>query len=142
MVCIYCGSETEVTNSRLRARNPSVWRRRACKVCVAQFTTLELPDYATALVVQTREKKKFSPFNRDKLFLSIYQSLGHRPDALSSATALTETVIGRLLTKKQAKEGVVHLLDLVVFTYEALKRFDKAAAASYKAYHQAALSRK
>lgn len=139
MVCIYCGNGTEVTNSRHRSRNPSVWRRRACKACVAQFTTLEFPDYPTAISVQSGSAAKLQPFARDKLFLSLYKSLGHREDALSSSTALADTVIGQLLSKKMVKEGVVSAIILAKTTYEALRRYDKAAANTYKAYHLAAL---
>lgn len=141
MVCIYCGNNTEVTNSRPKARNASVWRRRACKSCVAQFTTVELPDYATALVIEGADKTKLRPFSRDKLFLSLYKSLGHREDALNSSTALTNTVIGRVLSKKLAKTGACNSEDLAKTTYEVLKRFDPLAAHTYKAYHQASLRR-
>ncbi len=139
MVCIYCGNKTEVTNSRAKARNPSVWRRRACKRCGAQFTTLELPSYGTALTVQGQDKKHLYPFSRDKLFLSLYQALGHRKAALDDATALTSTVVGHLFQNKMFKNGVLGSKDLSLTVYQVLKRFDPLAATSYKAYHQAAL---
>lgn len=135
MVCIYCGKKTEVVNSRLRARTPSVWRRRTCKACVAQFTTIELPDYATALSVKGLNGK-FVAFERDKLFLSLYKSLGHRNNALEAASALCETILGRLLRKKQASSGVISVQDLAATTCETLKRFDKVASISYRAYHK------
>src|SRR6188508_1472435 len=121
MVCIYCGNETSVFNSRAKARTPSVWRRRRCDTCVAQFTTIELPDYATALVIRTHTDKLL-PFSRDKLFLSLLRALGHRQDALKSATALTETVIGSLLRKKQASEGLILSKDVAQACYQSLKR--------------------
>ncbi|MBA2278930.1 hypothetical protein H0V99_00610 [Candidatus Saccharibacteria bacterium] len=76
---------------------------------------------------------------RDKLFLSIYKSLGHRPDSLNSSTALTETVIGRLLHNKLASKGYLLTEDLAKVSYETLRRFDPLAATTYKAYHQKAL---
>jgi transcriptional regulator NrdR family protein len=139
MVCIYCHGNTEVTNSRPKVRNASVWRRRACTRCVAQFTTMELPDYTTALVVEGGDKAKMYPFTRDKLFLSLYRALGHRQDALNDSTALTSTVIGRIVHRKLAPGGVISIRDLARISYEVLKRFDPLAASSYKAYHQAAL---
>jgi transcriptional regulator NrdR family protein len=142
MVCIYCGSETKVTNSRERARNPSIWRRRTCIACVAQFTTNELPDYSAALIVENQANKHLQPFSRDKLFLSFYKSLGHRPDALLSATELTSTIIGRLLrpvsktgSRKQAKDGVISVGIISKTSYEVLKRYDPLAATAYRAYH-------
>ena len=139
MVCLYCNGETEVTNSRAKARNPSVWRRRACKQCDAQFTTLELPGYDTALTVQGQDKKHLYPFSRDKLFLSLHRALGHRKTALGDATALTGTVIARLFQRKLLKDGVLESKDLSKAAYEVLKRFDPLAATSYKAYHLATL---
>lgn len=138
MVCIYCGHETEVYNSRERARNPSVWRRRRCLACVAQFSTDELPDYDSALAVKGINGKLY-PFNRDKLFLSLYKSLGHRQDALNSATELTSTTIGSLLRKMKAPDGLLPIETLAVQTYQILKRFDPLAAHTYKAYHQTSL---
>lgn len=139
MVCIYCQGETEVTNSRAKARNPSVWRRRACLRCAAQYTTLELPGYDTALTVQGQDKKHLYPFSRDKLFLSLHKSLGHRKEALDDATALTSTVISRVFLRELLKEGVLETKDLSRTAYEVLKRFDPLAATTYKAYHQASL---
>ena len=139
MVCIFCQNETQVTNSRYKAKSPSVWRRRACKVCVAQFSTLELPDYAKALDVLSQPAKKPAPFNRDKLYLSIYKSLGHRADALDAATALTATIIGRLLRKGKVSEHTLQINVVAKTTYEVLKRFDPAGANVYKTYHRNAL---
>jgi len=141
MVCIYCGHETEVYNSRERKRNPSVWRRRRCIACVAQFTTDEHPDYRISLVVSGQHHKLY-PFNRDKLFLSLYKSLGHRSDALESATSLTDTVIGLLLRKCASRDGVITMQELTRFAYQALKRYDVLAANTYKAYHQAYLEKR
>lgn len=141
MVCIYCNHETEVYNSRERKRNPSVWRRRRCIACVAQFSTNELPDYATSLVVSGQNKTVY-PFSRDRLFLSLYKSLGHRKDALTSATELTQTVIGKLLRDCVARDGVISMRELTVQAYRILKRYDPLAATTYKAYHQSHLSKK
>ncbi len=138
MVCIYCGNETEVYNSRERARNPSVWRRRRCIKCVAQFSSEELPVYEASLMVMGLGTKLYA-FNRDRLFLSLHSALGHRQDALSSATELTSTVIGSLLRKRKAKTGVITVQDLAKQSYITLKRFDPLAAHTYKAYHLSAL---
>lgn len=138
MVCIYCGRSTEVTNSRKPARTPSVWRRRACQACVAQFTTIELPDYSTALAVKDRDGK-LEPFVRDKLFLSLHKSLGHRPDAQKAATELTTSVIAQLLRKKRAKDGLIEAKVLAETANIVLKRYDAPSAHTYRAYHASAL---
>ena len=138
MVCIYCGHDTKVTNSRPRARNPSVWRRRQCLHCVAQFSSEELPDYAAAISIIGQDGRLY-PFSRDRLFLSLYKSLGHRKDALASATELSRTVIGRLLRRKAAENGAIPMQALAKAAHATLKRYDPLAAHTYKAYHQGAL---
>jgi transcriptional regulator NrdR family protein len=78
------------------------------------------------------------PFNRDKIFMSIHKSLGHREDALASATALVETVIGGVMRQKNSSAALP--VELIAnLAYMTLKRFDPLAAHSYKAYHRAAL---
>lgn len=139
MNCLYCGRKTEVTNSRTKARLPTVWRRRQCLACVAQFTSLEQPDYTSAVAVQT--SAQLDPFKRDRLFLSLYKSLGHRQDALDAATILTNTVFGLIYRQKAASNGVISNHKLADTVYKMLKRFDPLAANTYKAYHQKTLGR-
>lgn len=134
MVCIYCGADTEVYNSRPKARQPLVWRRRRCLNCVAQFTTHELPEYATALIVS--RGKILSPFERDKLFLSIYRACGHRNDSQTAAANLTNTVLGKIARNKLALGGKLEIRQLAVLVHITIKRFDPLAASTYKAYHQ------
>ncbi len=138
MVCIYCGNKTEVYNTRERKRSPSVWRRRRCVSCVAQFSTSEIPDYESNLVVEGLRGKLY-PFSRDKLFLSLYKALGHRRDALHSATELTETTINILLKNPPSPNGLLEIEYIAKHAYQTLGRYDPLAAATYKAYHQTAL---
>ena len=133
MVCIYCAGETKVSNSREQKRLNQTWRRRNCLSCCAIFTTLEAAAWEQAFVVQSPETKQPQPFSRDKLFLSIYESLKHRPTALSNATALTNTVIAKLLSNAQA--GSLERADIINTTEQTLKHFDKPAAVYYAAYH-------
>jgi transcriptional repressor NrdR len=133
MVCIHCGSETQVTNSRPQKRSNQVWRRRQCVKCQAVFTTAETAQYDAAWAVKGKAGS-LKPFSRDKLFLSLYKSCGHRKTALSDAKALSETIINKL---------PVHIVDGVVSTHNiaqvaqvALNRFDKAASTHYQAFHK------
>lgn len=138
MECIYCKSDTEIYNSRSSKKNSSVWRRRRCKTCVAQFTTYELPDYASALSIKGQNGKLY-PFSRDRLFLSVYRALGHRKDALNSATELATTIIGKLLQDYE-EAAKIPVKNLTLVTYKTLNYYDKYAGDSYKAYHQSLLS--
>lgn len=132
MVCIYCGGDTHVKNSRLQKKANQVWRRRACVKCGAIFSTLESPDFDRSIVVQ--KASHLEPFSRDILFISIYDSLKHRQTAVSDATAVTATVIAKLL--KRTGDAQLDRAQIVKTAQLALARFDKAAAVHYAAFHQ------
>ena len=131
MVCIYCGSPTQVVNSRLQRRANNIWRRRKCLACGAIFTTEEHPNLHTGLVV--RSGHNLAPFSRDHLFASILESCRHRPTSISDAAALTQTIIGELLGGQN--NATVELADIVHIAHAVLARFDTAAATMYAAYH-------
>jgi len=132
MVCIYCGSETAVSNSRHQKRLNNVWRRRTCQQCQATFTTTERPELQQSLLVRTASGALL-PFNRDKLFISIYTSLGHRKDPTSDSTAITSTITA--LTLKTAKNAVIEASQLSATAQQTLSRFDSVAGVHYAAYH-------
>jgi hypothetical protein len=96
-----------------------------------------LPEYATALVVD--RGKILVPFERDRLFLSIHFACSHRDDAQIAATSVTATVLGVIARKKLAPEGMLSNQIVARLTYDTLRRFDRNAAATYRAHHQAAL---
>lgn len=131
MVCIYCGSSTQVINSRHQKRANHIWRRRQCVNCAAIFTTSEASDLLKSWSV--KKGKQLEPFSRDKLFVSLYESLRHRKQATSDATALTDTVITRLYPLVTV--GAVASTDIIEVTSVVLKHFDQAAATHYRAFH-------
>jgi transcriptional repressor NrdR len=132
MVCTYCGSETQVINSRHQKRGNNVWRRRKCTVCGAVFSTSEQIDYEKTWAVQSKDGR-ISPFLRDKLFISIHKSVQHRPAALQDAIGLTSTVINAVAHK--VTNGAVRTEDIAEITLLTLRRFDQPAAISYQAFH-------
>jgi transcriptional repressor NrdR len=133
MVCVYCGSRTQVANSRPQKRLHQVWRRRTCTTCGAIFTTNETIDFSTSLVVRN-STGSVQPFNRDQLFVSILRAVGHREAPVRDASALTATITGRLL--HNTKTAVITRTDIINTTLQALKHFDQAAAVQYAAYHK------
>jgi hypothetical protein len=80
-------------------------------------------------------------FSRDRLFLSLYKSLGHRDNALDDATALTATVLAKILRSSMTESGILEATALAKKSYSTLKRYDPLAAHAYKAYHQKTLRR-
>jgi len=133
MVCIHCGEKTHVINSRGQKRHNQIWRRRACFACKAVFTTTEVALYEAAWVVFS-SLGALQPFNRDKLFLSIYESCKHRKTALRDASALTDTVVKRLSPAVQS--GRLESRTIAQHVQVALNRFDTAASVHYQAFHQ------
>ena len=131
MVCVHCRSDTQVINSRLQKKANQVWRRRKCGSCGAIFSSREVAKYELVWLVHSH--KALKPFSRDKLLLSIYSSCQHRPSALSDASALTETVIAKLLFT--AAGGVLEAPAIAQTVQVALNRFDKAASVHYQAFH-------
>lgn len=131
MFCIYCSGDTRVTNSRHQKKTNQVWRRRQCLTCQQLFTTEERAVTETSL--QVARLSHLEPFRREKLLISVYDSLRHRPTAVSDAAALIDTVWGKL--SGHIHDQQIQRTDIVTVTYEVLRRFDKAAATSYRAFH-------
>lgn len=132
MVCIYCGNDTDVINTRLQKKTNRVWRRRRCRHCHAVFTSQEQVVYDGSFVVRNA-MSHIMPFSRDLLYLSIYDACKHRPGAASDATALTDTILSRLVPL--AKDGVIDRQDITASCLTVLKHFDTVAAVHYKAFH-------
>lgn len=132
MICIYCGGKTGITNSRPQKRSHSTWRRHHCPQCGATFTTQERVDLA-ASVAFVDAKGVDRPFLRETLLQSLYESLGHRRQALSEALSLTDTVINKLLP--QVNQAALNRDVVAQTAHQVLSRFDKAAAVHYQAYH-------
>lgn len=137
MVCIYCGGDLSVTNSRPQKSRNQVWRRRPCKACGAVFTSIEAIDLSMAISVVTDAKNGSDapePFNRDKLFISIYKSLQHRPTATEDARGISDTVTTSVI--KQLQSGTIARQAIIQTVQNTLQRFDQAAATHYAAFHK------
>lgn len=134
MVCYQCGHDLPVNNSRPQKRLNQVWRRRACTFCDAVYTTTESIDYTKSLFVRGKTGKRLVPFERDRLFLSLYKSLGHRPTALTDAGGLAGTITAKLAPLADA--GIIDITRIIETTLVALNRFDKLAAQHYGAFHK------
>ena len=133
MVCIYCSSPTSVTNSRPQKSRNQTWRRRLCSSCGAVFTSIEAIDLSQALAVQYTDATKLAPFDRDRLFISLYNSLRHRPAASREARELADTVTAHIIL--QAEHGRITARTIAESCLNTLQRFDKAAATHYAAFH-------
>lgn len=134
MVCVYCGSPTQVVNSRHQRRTNDIWRRRRCTQCRAIFTTTETTGLDMALRVAL-PNARLVPFQRDVLFISLYESCKHRPSAAYDASNLTRQVTNRLLAN-QEQPGLITRAQIISVCRRVLEPFDAAAATMYAAYHK------
>jgi len=132
MVCIYCKNSTNISNSRHLSRSNGTWRRRNCSICGVTFSTIETPDYSSIWVVSRSGSKKLEPFNRNKLYISIYESLKHRNKAIKEADELTNTIINNI--ESNVIDGFIKLESIHDSVINVLNRFDNIASIHYKAY--------
>lgn len=132
MFCINCNYKTKVTNSRSSKVSASKWRRRQCFDCDYVFSTSEKPNFN--LSVKIRDKSgKYKPFSDDKLFLSIYECISHKKDALRIARSLSDTVCLDILPINQYTALDAEIIFKT--TYKVLSRLDKTSANQYKSIH-------
>jgi transcriptional repressor NrdR len=131
MVCIYCGSETEVYNSRPQKRSNQVWRRRRCFKCQAAFTTLENVDYANVLRINVQGTYK--PFLADILYTEVLLALSDRKNAYIEAREITNTIIKNLM--QLPSHPLFRPTDISQMAAKVLERFDKRAWHRYAAEH-------
>ncbi|HVS78997.1 MAG TPA: hypothetical protein VHD84_01775 [Candidatus Saccharimonadales bacterium] len=131
MVCVYCGGETKVTNSRLQRRNNQVWRRRQCLVCGQVFTTHETVELQSALSVD--KNGRTTAFLPDLLLKELMQALRDRKDVYTASREVLATVIQKLLALPQ--KPLYKPADISKTTAAVLKRFDKRAYLRYVAEH-------
>jgi transcriptional regulator NrdR family protein len=139
MVCIYCGSKTEIINSRFNKRTNATWRRRSCPNCGAIVSTYETVDLAKSWrVAQSKKASQLQDFSRDRLLLSVYKSLAHRPAAVTDASELSKTIIAQLAAR--ADHGLLFAHQIASEILVVLKNFDDAAATHYQAFHKKSLA--
>jgi transcriptional regulator NrdR family protein len=95
-------------------------------------STIETLNFSGSLLV-AKQSGLVEDFLREKLFLSIYRSLGHRSEAITDAVAITDTIVSDLI--KKLKSPIIKREEIINASQEVLKRFDKAAEVHYKAYY-------
>lgn len=133
MVCIYCGSQTQVTNSRHQKRANHIWRRRKCSVCSTVFSTIERTDYDLSFIVE-KQSGQLEPFLQEKLYISIYKSLDHMASSQEKAKHISDNVLGKLLTPPVKSK--INSKVIAKTVAETLKNYNMAAFIKYKSYQE------
>ena len=94
-----------------------------------------MADLSASIAV--RKQGRTDAFSRDKLFLSLVASLGHRSSCLTDAGALCTTIISILL--KNGSGALIETREIAKATQTVLLRFDRVGATHYAAYHAKSL---
>jgi len=121
MKCIFCNSETKVTDKR--DSEGETRRRRECLKCGKRFTTYERVEEPNFIVI--KKDKTREPFSREKLRIGIEKACEKRPIETEKIDSLVNEIESRLREKVQGKEVESQVIGELVI--KALKKLDKVA---------------
>lgn len=135
MICINCFEpSTCVINSRPRAKQASVWRRRRCRACEVVFTTTEAPLVGDALEIIYGDGSSES-FSLPRLTVSFAGLLTHHKEkAADEGYWLSQTVYQILIERGNGGQAIP-LHEFVTTAHKVLERFDALAGLQYAAQH-------
>jgi transcriptional repressor NrdR len=137
MRCPYCSSlDTQVKDSRPTDDHASIRRRRVCPDCGGRFTTFERVQLRELTVVKRSGRR--TPFDRDKLEISIAHALRKRPVTPERIERMVNGIVRQLESSGEAEIQSSAIGELVM---EGLKGLDDVAyvrfASVYKNFREA-----
>ena len=124
MHCPYCGSsQLKVIDSRHIYQDNSIKRRRECEKCGKRFSTFEVIQEASIIVIKKDNTREF--FDKKKILQGIMRSCRKRPVTAKQREDIVNEIERELLTKydkevpsKEIGELVIQKLrDLDVVSY-------------------------
>lgn len=119
MKCIFCDSETHVTDKR---ESPDgTRRRRECLKCKKRFTTYEKHDKKEFFVVKKDGRRE--GFSRDKLKTGLMKACEKRPISIDKIDKIIDEIEEKL--RKKGKEVKSEMIGKLVMN--KLKKLDKVA---------------
>ena len=121
MKCIFCNSETKVTDKR--DSEGETRRRRECLKCGKRFTTYERIEEPNFIVI--KKDKTREPFSREKLRIGIEKACEKRPIETEKIDSLVNEIESRLREKVKGREVESQVIGELVI--KALKKLDKVA---------------
>lgn len=123
MLCPHCGStEDKVVDSRDSRDGRAVRRRRECLKCQKRFTTYEMVEDVSIMVVKKDGRRE--PFNRQKILAGVRRACEKRPIGIEEMEKLVDEIEKRVysLAEREIKSSVIGNLVM-----EKLKILDKVA---------------
>lgn len=123
MRCPYCGSyEDRVVDSRDSREGRAIRRRRECLKCMKRFTTYEMVEEVSLMVVKKDGRRE--PFDRQKILTGISRACQKRPISLEQMEAIVDEIEKTLQASLEREVKTVEIGNLVM---EKLKALDKVA---------------
>jgi transcriptional repressor NrdR len=119
MRCIFCQSDTKVTDKRESPEGTR--RRRECLKCKKRFTTYEKPIQKDIIVVKKDGRRE--PFSREKVKAGIIRACEKRPISIEVIDKIVDSIEEKLRTK--GKEIKTELIGKMVMN--RLKKIDNIA---------------
>ncbi len=137
MRCPYCSSlDTQVKDSRPTDDNSAIRRRRVCPDCGGRFTTFERVQLRELMVVKRSGRR--TPFDRDKLQISVEHALRKRPVAPERIERMVNGIVRQLESAGESEIATATIGELVM---EGLKSLDDVAyvrfASVYRNFREA-----
>ena len=119
MRCIFCSSDTKVTDKRESPEGTR--RRRECLKCEKRFTTYERAEKKDIMVVKKDGRRE--AFSRDKIKSGIIRACEKRPVSIEAIDKMVDNIEEKLRSK--GKEVKTELIGKMVMN--RLKKIDNIA---------------
>jgi|SRR3989344_8791975 len=119
MKCIFCGSDTKVTDKRESGRETR--RRRECLKCKKRFTTYEKVELKDIIVIKKDGRRE--PFSREKIKVGITKACEKRPISSSDIENILSEIEEKL--RKKGKETQSDIIGKMIMN--KLRKLDKVA---------------
>jgi len=119
MKCIYCGSDTHVTDKRESPEGTR--RRRECLKCKKRFTTYEKSEHGDIIVVKKDGRRE--GFSREKIRNGIIKACEKRPIETKKIDEVVEEIEDSL--RKRGREVKTEVIGKMVMN--KLKKLDDIA---------------
>ena len=119
MRCIFCGSDTKVTDKR--ESGDGTRRRRECLKCEKRFTTYERAEKKDIIVVKKDGRRE--AYSREKLKSGIMRACEKRPVPIEKIDKLVDNIEEKL--RSRGKETKTEVIGKMVMN--RLKKIDHIA---------------
>ena len=123
MKCCFCGhAESKVIDSRPTDEGASIRRRRECLSCSKRFTTYEMIETISVMVV--KKDKSRESFDRDKLLKGLLRACEKRPVSVRELEGIVDEIEAIVQSKLEREVTSESIGELVM---DRLKRLDEVA---------------